>query len=433
MDTALGQLAVHYELINEEELEHCLTLQEVTDPPTFLGEILVQQGYLRQSTLDRLLNTQRKMHHESDSTTGRFPHVEVAARLASGPLRTFLEVQAEIDADDLHLVSGKRPGARIKGIMHRICPTPLEPKRAQALLESILDDEQRQRLRREKSVLLLHEEEGIGRFRASVYVTSDGLGAVFRRIHEVLPSYESLNLPPIAKKINQIKRGLVLITGPRNSGKTTTLASIIDRINHTRRSHVVMLERPIEYVVPSKASMVSQREIGRHVGDFKSALRSALREDPDVIVLGELATPEHIMTALTAAETGHLVLGTLHTTNAYRTLVRIQDAYTGRKRVMVRSMLANLLRLVICQQLVPSKQGDRLWLAAEVLTVTAAVSNMIRENRVHQIPQAMQTSRAESMQLMDDALARLVLEGKIDPTEAVARATDRSKLLKLDV
>ncbi|MCA8920188.1 MAG: PilT/PilU family type 4a pilus ATPase [Planctomycetes bacterium] len=432
MDTTLGQLAVHYDLITEEELEHCLSLQEVTDPPAFLGEIMVQHGYLRQSTLDRLLGTQKKMHHEGDPTSGRFPHVEVADRLGRGNLSEFFRVQVELDADDLHLAAGARPCARIHGVMQRLNPTLLSAERVEALLRPILDDTQREALRRDKSALFLHTEEGVGRFRAAVYEQAGGLGAVFRRIHEELPRLETLNLPPIVKKVPQIRRGLVLVTGPRGSGKTTTLATIIDQINHTRRCHVVMLERPTEYVVQSRASMVSQREVGRDAPDFKSALRSALREDPDVIVLGELATPEQIMTALTAAETGHLVLGTLHTTNAYRTLVRIQDAYSGRKRVMVRGMLANLLKLVICQRLVPSKQGDRLWLAAEVLTVTSAVANMIRENRVHQIPQAMQTSRAESMQLMDDALAALVLDGKIDAAEAVSLADDRSKLLKLE-
>jgi len=271
----------------------------------------------------------------------------------------------------------------------------------------------------------------VGRFRVTAFRHLGGLTATFTRVPHALPGRETLGLPPIVDAIPAIRQGLVLVTGPRASGKTTTLATIVEAINATRRCHVITIERPIEYVFENDRSLISQREVGVHTDGFAQALRSSLREDPDVIVVGDLSDPERIMTALTAAETGHLVLGTLQTADAHRTLLRILDAYSGQRRDQVRGMLAAMLRVIISQQLVPTVGRDGLVLASEVLTNTAAVANMIREDRLHQIPQVMQTSRRQGMHLLDDSLARLVEAGRVAVGEAAARAVTPERILSL--
>jgi twitching motility protein PilT len=429
--TYLGQLAIAYKLLSEDQLEHCLELQERTDPPAYLGEVIVGEGYLSPKALERLLTTQKR-RQEEEHTQPHASRKALADRVVGAELSELLSLQVELGASDLFLGANKRPQVRLHGRLSLLAPRPLTIGRCNQLLNQALNETQRAQFEEKRSLVFLHEVPAVGRFRVACFHQRYGPSAVFSHIADTLPDTEWLGLPSIVRQVPRLRKGLVLVTGAAGSGKTTTLATMIAEINRSRRCHVVTLEQPIEYVFNSGTSIISQREIGPHASDFSAGLRAALRADPDVVVVGELTDPERIMTALTAAETGHLVLGTLHTTSAYRTIVRVLDAYSGRRRQLARNMLANLLRLVICQQLIPSREGDRLHLAAEVLVPNAAVANMIREDRIHQIPQVMQTSREEGMVLMDDSLIALARDRRIDVTEAVARAYDRKKILELE-
>jgi twitching motility protein PilT len=424
----LGELARTYGFLSEDQLHRVLALQAREGTP--LGEILVREGYVPETRLRRLLLAQRQLVG-LDEVSGSLDPAEVAQRLEGASLEDFLGVQRELGAQELHLVAGTPAMVRLNGDLIDLTPAPLGSDECRALLDAVLDDATRAALGDGQEVDFVHARQAGGRFRVCVYQQSKGLAGIFRLIPETVPDYEELGLPAVLARVPRLRQGLVLITGPRASGKTTTLAALVERINNTRRRHVITLERPIEYVFESKSALIAQREVGRDVADFQGGLRSCLREDPDVIVIGELDDPERIATSLTAAETGHLVLGTLQTATAQRTLLRILDAYSGRRRNQVRGMLASLLRLVVCQQLVPGSEGGRLHLAKEVLVVNPAVAAMIREDRVHQIEQVMQTSREEGMLLLDDSLAELVREGRINIGEALARATEPKKVLAL--
>ncbi|MBX3468356.1 MAG: PilT/PilU family type 4a pilus ATPase [Planctomycetes bacterium] len=422
----LGELALRYGLVEEAELARCLEVQATQDPPRLLGDLLVDEGLLSRASLDRLLATQRRGEGEG----GHFSRKAVAERAEVADLDELLRIQVEVGATDLHLTPGARIHARIAGRLVSLAPRPLEPDRCRALIESALTAAQVAELERERSLLVHFPREGIGRFRLGLFVQSRGLSAAIRRIPEAVPEQDWLALPPILRQVPRLKRGLVLVTGPRGSGKTTTLASVIELFNQTRRSHVVTLERPIEYVLPSRTCLISQREVGTHVASYAEGLRSVVRENPDVIVLAELATPDQIMAALTAAETGHLVLGTLHTSGAHRSVLRVLDAYSGRKRTMVRGMLASVLRLVVSQHLLPGADGLRQHLATEVLVATPAVARMIREDRVHQLPGVMQTSGRDGMSMLDDALVALVRSGRVAVADALPLALDPARILR---
>jgi len=239
----------------------------------------------------------------------------------------------------------------------------------------------------------------------------------------------TLGLPSVVQDLTDLKHGLVLITGPTGSGKTTTLAALVDEMNQRRKLHIITLEDPIETVFHSEKSLITQREINTHTESFASGLRNALREDPDVIVVGEMRDPETFQVALTAAETGHLVFGTLHTRSAHGTVTRVIDQFPQGQRAHVRTMLAGALRAVICQELIPNIDRKGRSLATEVMIVNQAISNLIRENRSWQIPMVMQTNAARGMSLMDDSLAKLVRKQAITVEEALSRATDQSKFV----
>jgi twitching motility protein PilT len=241
--------------------------------------------------------------------------------------------------------------------------------------------------------------------------------------------FETLGLPGVVRQFLDLSRGLILVTGPAGSGKSTTLAALIDLLNKSQRLHIITIEDPIEVIHQSDRSLISQRQVPDHSRSFASALRAALREDPDVIVVGELRDPETVSTAITAAETGHLIFGTLHTHNAYRTILRILDQFPAQKRAHIRTLLAGVLRGVISQQLVPNIDGRGRSLACEILVANSAISNLIRDDRVWQIPMVMQTGKRFGMRLMDDSLLELVQRRKISLEEALQRATDKTKFI----
>ncbi len=311
------------------------------------------------------------------------------------------------NASDVHISSGEPPMIRIHGEMRKLDAPPLPREEVHNLLYGILNDQQR------KSFEEFHELDfaialtEAGRFRINAFLQSRGESIVFRTIPTVIPSLEQLNMPKILSDLTKKEKGLVLVTGPTGSGKSTTLAAMIDLINREEKCHILTVEDPIEFVHQSKNSLVNQRELGAHTHSFANALRSALREDPDVILVGEMRDLETISLALTAAETGHLVFGTLHTSSAPKTVDRIIDVFPAEQQEQVRAMFSESIQAVITQMLLKRKDGTGRVAALEIMIGTPAVKNLIRENKIAQISSTLQTGRQHGMQTMDHALIEL--------------------------
>src|SRR6184192_3925375 len=328
-------------------------------------------------------------------------------------MEALLREATEKGASDLHLSSGEPPMLRVHGDLVRTEHAALTPEHVNALVNSIMNDRQRSQFSNEHEVDFACELPGKGRFRVNVFLHSRGPGAVLRTIPTQIPSLDSLNMPPVLKDLCTRERGLILVTGPTGSGKSTTLAAMVDVINQTWDAHILTVEDPIEFVHPPKRCLVNQREVGPHTASFTNALRSALREDPDVILVGEMRDLETISLALTAAETGHLVFGTLHTSSAPKTIDRIIDVFPAGQQGQIRTMLAESLEAVIAQTLVKKKGGGRV-AACEILVGAPAVRNLIREAKLHQLLSMMQTGQRLGMQTLDMALADLLKRGLID-------------------
>jgi twitching motility protein PilT len=318
---------------------------------------------------------------------------------------------------------------RLHGNLVDLPLPPLAPIRARELLLDCVPDARRPALDTDGATDFALDAGRAGRFRANVFRHFRGFGGTFRVIADEPWSFERLGLPAVVRRFVDFSHGLVLITGPMGSGKSTTLAALLQIINRAQPVHIVTIEDPIEILLASDRAQISQRQVRTHTPSFADALRSTLREDPDVIAVGELRDPESVATAISAAETGHLVFGTLHTAGAHRTILRLLDQFPPSKRAHIRSMLATSLRAVVCQQLVPNVDGRGRSLASEILVVNSAVSNLIREDRVWQIPMVMQTGAAEGMRLMDDALLELVRDKRIGLADALARCTDRDRFM----
>ena len=336
-------------------------------------------------------------------------------------LNELLQAMVERKASDLHLVAGLPPGLRIQGEMIPFAEAgPLSPADCQQLIYSVLTDLQKQMFEQDAETRneldFSHGVAGLGRFRFNVHRSRGAVGATIRFLADRIPALSDLGLPDSVREFTQVKRGLVLVTGTTGSGKSTTLASLIDAINTNRADHILTIEDPIEYVHTSKKSYITQREVGRanDTLSFKNALKYALRQDPDVILIGEMRDYETIGIALTSAETGHLVFGTLHTSSAASTVSRIVDVFPTDQQPQVRSQLANTLVGVISQVLLPRKDKSGRCLASEILIANPAVRSNIRSGKVESIYQTMQTCSQEGMQTMDQCLTRLCREGKID-------------------
>jgi twitching motility protein PilT len=329
-------------------------------------------------------------------------------------MNDLLRAAAGLGASDLHLSAGEPPCLRVSGDLVRMeGQAPLAPEGVTELVYSIMSPEQRAHFEKEHEADFACELEGSGRFRVNVFVQRRGPGAVLRTIPTQIPTLEALGMPPILQELCTRERGLVLVTGPTGSGKSTTLAAMVDLINRTWDAHILTVEDPIEFVHTSKKCLVNQREVGPHTGSFANALRSALREDPDVILIGEMRDLETISLALTAAETGHLVFGTLHTSSAPKTVDRIIDVFPSGQQAQIRTMLAESLEAVVAQTLLKKKGGGRV-AACEILVGVPAVRNLIRESKLHQIPSMMQTGQRAGMQTLDLALADLVKRGLVE-------------------
>ena len=332
-----------------------------------------------------------------------------------------LAFSAKQNASDLHLSAGLPPMIRVDGDVRRINVPSMDDKQVRALIYEIMNDKQRRDFEEFLETDFSFEVPGVSRFRVNAFHQGRGAGAVFRTIPSEVLSMEDLGLGESFRKMCMLPRGLILVTGPTGSGKSTTLAAMIDYINENKYDHILTIEDPVEFVHQSKRCLINQREVHRDTHGFAPALRSALREDPDVILVGELRDLETIRLALTAAETGHLVFGTLHTTSATKTVDRIIDVFPGDEKSMVRSMLSESLQGVIAQTLLKKVGGGRV-AAHEILLATPAIRNLIREDKVAQMYSSIQTGGALGMQTLDSALNRLLAEGLVTREDAQAKA-----------
>lgn len=331
-------------------------------------------------------------------------------------------------ASDLHLSSGLPPMLRVDGDIRRLKMAPLEAAQLREMIFDIMTDAQMKSFEATWEADFSMEIRNVSRFRVNVFNQNRGIAVVFRMIPSKVLSLAALNAPEKFVDIINVPRGLVLVTGPTGSGKSTTLAAMLDYINDNRHEHILTVEDPIEFVHQSKKCLVNQREVYRDTQNFNNALRAALREDPDIILVGELRDLETIRLALTAAETGHLVFGTLHTSSAAKTIDRVIDVFPGDEKSLVRSMLSESLRAVIAQNLLKKVGGGRV-AAHEVLVGTSAVKNLIREDKVAQIYSMIQTGAQHGMQTLDQALSTLVRSGQVARMEALARAQDKQNFM----
>jgi twitching motility protein PilT len=324
-------------------------------------------------------------------------------------------------ASDCHISAGEPPMVRMHGDLKKLDYPALSQDETHALIYDMMSDVQRKNFEEHRECDFSFDLGDIARFRVNVFVQGRGLGAVFRTIPtEILP-LEKLGMPPILRQICDREKGLVLVTGPTGSGKSTTLAAMIDYLNNTYEGHILTIEDPVEFVHKSKKCLVNQRELGVHTLSFANALRAALREDPDIILVGEMRDLETIQLALTAAETGHLVFATLHTSSAPKTVDRIIDAFPPNQQAQVRAQLSETLEAVLTQTLLKKKAGGRV-AAVEIMMGTTAVRNLIREGKLHQIPGVMQASQKDGMQTMDMALLDLANRGVVTKAEAQSRS-----------
>jgi twitching motility protein PilT len=343
-----------------------------------------------------------------------------------------LTKMVEARASDVHLTPGTPPVLRVRGQIKAMDGYPdLTPQQTRDVVYSILNDDQRKRFENQKSLDFAYAIPGVARFRVNTYFQRGAISAALRHTPDQIPDLEELGLPPVIREFTKKPRGFVLVTGPTGSGKSTTLASMVNIINEERQEHILTIEDPIEFLHQHRNCIVNQREIGSDALDFSTALRGALRQDPDVILVGEMRDLETISTALTAAETGHLVFATLHTQSASQTVDRVIDVFPPHQQGQVRMQLSIALQGIVTQQLLPTADGSGRAVAAEVMVPTPAVRNLIREGKTHQLYSTIQTSGANGMQTMDADLARLVRQGKINRALAEQRSAVPEELRRL--
>jgi len=343
----------------------------------------------------------------------------------------FLADTVKRGASDLHLATGFVPHRRVQGVLEPLDAPPMTRARATQLIREVLDETEWKRLERERQIDVCLKLPGLGRFRANFYSQRGGFDACFRVVPKSIPTIEEIGLPPSLSDVLKFTQGLVLVTGPSGCGKSTTLAALIDRINETRPCHIITVEDPVEFIHQNKEALVNQRQVPHHTASFARALKAALREDPDVILVGEMRDLETISLAITASETGHLVLGTLHTTNAPATIDRIISSFAPGQQGQIRVMLADSLKAVVSQALLPRRGFAGRVAAFEILRSTSAVSALIREGKTHQLPSQLQTGQNAGMVTMDQSLMKLCEEGKVDPERAIEKALKKEPFEKL--
>ncbi|MGA1841796.1 MAG: type IV pilus twitching motility protein PilT [bacterium] len=341
----------------------------------------------------------------------------------------FFKLMREQGASDLHLVAGSQPILRVMGAMERVKYDILDNDSLRAMLYEIAPEDKVKLFEEKGDIDFSYEVPGLARYRANFFMQRKGIGAVFREIPETILTIDDLGLPPVLRKLALLPQGLVLVTGPTGSGKSTTLAAIIDHANRNRRDHIITIEDPIEFVHESKGCIINHREVGSHTKSFSAALRGALREDPDIILVGEMRDLETINLALEAAATGHLVFGTLHTQSAAKTVDRVIDVFPANQQEKVRTTLSESLKAVISQTLFKRVDVKGRVAAIEVLICTYAVGNLIREGKTFQLPSVMQTGKQYGMQVLDDAIMGLLQKRMISPYDAYTKCVDKQKFV----
>lgn len=345
-------------------------------------------------------------------------------------LDNLLKYAMSVNASDLHLVSGMVPLLRIQGVLTPVKTNPLSSSDILGLTGEIMTPAQKEEFTKELDIDFCYEVAGMGRFRTNVLKQRKGIDAVFRLVPLQVPDLEKLGFPQVVKDLTHHHQGMVLVTGPAGCGKSTTLAAMIDYINAHRKVHIITVEDPIEYVHPNKMANVTQREVKNHTETFASALKASLREDPDVILIGEMRDQETMSMAITAAETGHLVLGTLHTRSAAKTVDRIIDVFPPAQQNQIRTMVSESLRGVVSQQLIPRADNAGRTLAYEVMVGGLAIANLIRDGKTFQIPSIMQIGVKEGMVLMDQSLGKLLQQKLITYETAFSRAENKKLIPK---
>lgn len=342
----------------------------------------------------------------------------------------FLKLGREQSCSDIHLAVGVPPMFRMHGDLVPIKFRDLGDTELEGYMGEILTKSQKEKFRQGDDLDFSYMSEGVGRFRVNLFRKSSGIGATFRHIPTEIPTFEALKLPPIIKTFAEFKQGMVLVTGSTGTGKSTTLASLISHINHTRKENIITLEDPIEFIHPSKKSQVMQREVGTHLQSFSDGLRASLRQDPDIILVGEMRDSETISMAMLAAETGHLVFGTLHTTTATKSLDRIIDALPAEQQGQGKIFLSQNLHAVVTQELVKTIDGRGRKAIVEIMIMNNAISNLIMNDKTFQIPNQIQTGSGSGMQLKDQALLNAVQAKEVDPDDAYLHANDKKLFQK---
>ena len=343
----------------------------------------------------------------------------------------FFKLMNEQGASDLHLTSGQPPALRIRGEIERIKYKVLDSDDLRGMLYEIAPEQKIKSFEESGDIDFGYEIPGLARYRANFFMQKNGVAAVFREIPSAIMTAEQLGLPEVVSKLATLPRGLVLVTGPTGSGKSTTLAAVVDVANRARKDHIITVEDPIEFVHQSQSCIVNHREVGIHTNSFSTALRGALREDPDIILVGEMRDLETISLAVEAASTGHLVFSTLHTSSAYKTVDRIIEVFPSSEQPLIRSTLADGLRAVIAQVLFKRIDRKGRVVALEILIANPAVRNLIREAKTHQIPSMIQTGKKYGMILLDDSIMTLYTKGMISAEEAYAKANDKGRFRPL--
>lgn len=437
-----SRIIIHNKLLSQAELQAYL---KANPDPINAAEAMVQTGKISGQMRDNLMGMYKKQMAQvaakQQAPAAAPAQVSVPAAPKSAPavevkgagkefIHRLFKVARDSGASDLHIKSGAMPVVRINSVLRDLKMNPVDPEVCKQSLLSLLTTEQRELFLEKEDIDFAYDGgPELGRFRTNYLMQQRGMDGIFRLIPNTVSSFEELGLPDQVKKFTDYAQGIVLVTGPKNSGKTTTLAAMVDKLNTERREHIITVEDPIEFVQPSKGCLISQREVGAHTRSFSNALRAALREAPDVIVVGEMRDLETTSLAITAAETGHLVLVSMHTPNAVRTIGRVLDVFPPKQQGQIRSMISESLRGIVSQQLVPSPDGKRLELALEIMVNTSASGNLIREDRTFQLQSVMQTGKKLGMIMMDESLANLVNEGRVSKEEALTRVADRTFFL----
>lgn len=466
-DILLGRLAVHYKMISGTQLNE-LTLLHARSPGKRIGDLMVQERFISGGQLQQLLKVQQEYvrRKRAAATNPGTPESEVrnardsvappvmgsetvpssvprtvtpkletaggtvsASSGASGQteIDVHLREAVELGASDIHFHAHSQLRRRVNGVLSDAGTQPFTPEQTKSMTYSLLSDRERQALEEHGQIDFAYAIDGVARFRCNAYRQQTGIDLVMRAISAEPPTLQELGLPADLARFTDYHQGLVLLTGPAGSGKSSTMAALVSIINEKRLDHIITVEDPIEFVHVNKRCVVNQRQVGPHTMSFARALKGALREDPDIIALGELRDLETISLALTAAETGHLVLATLHTGNAIRTVNRLIGVFPPNQQAQIRTMVSESLRAVVSQRLIPRADGHGRVPALEILVTTKAIGNTIRDNKTFQLRSALQTGAAQGMKLLDNSLAELVRTGVVKREDAIKQADDPQK------